>query len=356
MIKIYNGEIKTNLILFFATIAIGCSSNEEEPTLSCGIYEGEVYLKSQSEVEEFGKCNYSEITGGLGIEDRDSNSLIRDLSSLNSLTLIRGGINISNTRELKTLEGLNNAFSNETLNLSGNIKLENIDGLDKMQPNNLQISKNKALQNLDALVYDSNSVITIAINECPLLKNLNCFSNINLITHSLVITNNQGLEVLDGLQNVESVGIKLKTNDPLAVYISDNINLKNIDGLIGLRAVYRGMHIARNKSLEDIDGLSNVVTYNGDLFINDNTSLLTIDGLFQITQYKNLNINNSKIENLNGLSFVNKITGDLIIANNRSLTNFCGLKNLFENNGLEGLYNFALNAYNPYDILSDCNN
>ena len=336
-----------SLILF--SIIGGCSSNEEEPTLSCGIYEGQVYLKSQSEVEEFGKCNYTEINGGLRIEDRDSNSLITDLSSLNSLTLIRGGIDVSNTRELKTLEGLNNAFSNQVLFLSENKKLENIDGLDKMQPDNLQISKNKALQNLNALNFSTNSITTIAINECPLLKNLNCFSNITDITHYLALTNNIGLEELNGLHNVESIGIQADPNVSGygAIQIKDNPSLKTLDQLSGLTAIHKGMFIARNNSLATINGLANVATYSGNLIIRDNPNLSSVDGLSLIKDVKNLEISNTKIQDLNGLSGLEFIRYDLLIAGNPFLTDFCGLLNLVEVNGVQGLFDISFNAYNP---------
>src|SRR5690606_26650109 len=90
------------------------------------------------------------------------------------------------------------------------------------------------------------------------------------------------------------------------LYIYENSNLTNLDGLSNLTSVGGYLRISTNSSLTNLDGLSN---------------LTSVGGYLQI-------YNNSNLTNLNGLSNLTSVGADLVISYNYSLTDISGLQNI----------------------------
>lgn len=333
----------SNLLILF--ILFSCSSNSTGEPQDCGVYEGDLFLGNQEQVNDFRNCNYSKVTGGLYIT-----GAITSLSPLSSLTSIEGNfIIIENTIELKNLNGLNHAFSTANLRVTNNRKLESFDGFDKLQPKTVEIVDNPLLENIEGLGNVSDFIYTIYIDNCPLISNLNCFANVKTIANSLQILEIHGLTDLFGLEQVESIGTELGSGVCCggALELVRNDNLVSLNGLGNLNTLEEGLSLLYNKSLTNIDGLSKLSNFTGEIKIDDNPLLSSISGLSLITKTANFKINSSSITNLDGLANLSHVWGDLNIFNNSKLTDFCGLQNLVSNDGVSGLYYIGNNAYNP---------
>jgi hypothetical protein len=322
--------IKFLLLLFI----LSCNNNEDQNETEeqfCGIYVGNILLRTMTEIEEFAQCNYSEITGNLGIFDGIIQSPITSLSSLSSLKKIGGDLSLNSLSVLTTLNGLHNIESVNYLSINYTNQLENLDKIDLLQTKFIEMSNNISLKNINALDMDSDEMGLIAIYNHPVLENLQCFSNIKFIRNNLTISNNNSLIDLSGLDSLERVGTysgpnNTGPNDPTrALVIEDNRNLLSVNGLNNLREIKGDIWIYNNFFLENIDGLSNLLSIYRNLYINENTYLNNLDGL-------------------QNLSYLN---GDIQIASNPLLRRFCGLHTLFSTNGHNGSYGVGGNYFNP---------
>ena len=341
--------IKKIFKLLFLTAILGCSSDSNNEIQVCGIFEGTLVLRSQAQVNDFGKCNYTKITGSLVITDKDTNSLIEDLTPLSSLTSIEGEvIEIWKTAKLKTLNGLNNVFSNATLRISLNDSLVNFDGLNNLEPSQVELVNNQSLDNINGLTLESNSIYGIYISNCPLISNLNGFTNIKTVHNGLEISGNSGLTNLSGLHNIESIGALRGPGVCCggSLDIFSNSNLESIE-LNNLTSLFEGLTIMNNPSLLNLDGFSKLSTFTGEVEIENNIRLSSIDGLSSITKSSHFEINNTAITNLDALSNLTTVGGRFYIFNNFNLTDFCGLQNLVNNGNVTGYFRIESNAYNP---------
>lgn len=184
-----------------------------ENITSGGIYNGNVNLYSQQEVNDFGANNYSEIIGWLSINGSD----INDISSLNSITSVTGYLSISST-------GLQNTIGIENINSVGQ----------------LYISNNTLIQ--------------------P-----NLFQNITSINGNVQITNNGSLTNLDFLGNLQSIGGYL--------YLYNNISISSLNGLGSLTNIDGYLHILSNDNLLNLNGLNNIMSIGDYLSVRLNDTI-----------------------------------------------------------------------------------
>ena len=79
-------------MLFIGFLFFSCSNSDpqEDIEIFCGIFEGNVALRTPGEITQFAKCNYTEITGNLSIFDGNGENPIMSLSALSSLQRIGG--------------------------------------------------------------------------------------------------------------------------------------------------------------------------------------------------------------------------------------------------------------------------
>ena len=108
------------------------------------------------------------------------------------------------------------------------------------------------------------------------------------------------------------------------MYIRNNANLTNVDGLAALTSVGVRLIIDNNAALTNVNGLT-ALTSVGKLFIESNANLTNVDGLTALTSAASLQIdNNAALTNVNGLTALTSV-GVLRIDNNDALTNVDGL-------------------------------
>lgn len=265
------------------------------------IFQGDVTLKTQAEVETFGKNNYEIINGYLWI---GSSSNITNLSSLNSITVITGSLII----------GQNNV-------------LENLDGLNSLK-----------------------TINALGINNNPLLTNINAISNItdigmDITLYSFSINNNPKLKTLDGLSGLHYI--------PGFSNIVQNESLNSLEGLSNIIQIDYALEIISNQNLTNLSGLQ---ISKGPLYITNNNALITLAGLENLNSITDLNISsNSSLTSLEGLNNLNRVEDKLSIQNNENLTNLCAIRELVASNNVSD-YKTSGNAFNPTKTDMDNNN
>lgn len=261
-----------------------------------GVFTGDVWLRSQEDVDAFGANNYSRIDGYLYIVgDGVLGAPVSDLTPLSCLTRV-GALDITKGAEIFNLDDLSNlSVVDEYINLFSNWYLENIDGLSGIEAVSdwIQINDNDELLNLDGL------------------------SNISGNVNQLIVKQHSKLQNLDGLSGITQVNSHLT--------IKQNFVLENINGLSGLNTVGGDFILEVNLAIQDVAGLEN---------------LTSVGGNFEIW-------NNAALNNLDGLTDLMAVDGNLDITTNIVLNDFCGLRPLLLNNGLGGTYFAAGNDYNP---------
>ena len=183
-----------------------------EPAPVQKIFEGDVYLTTQQEVDDFGEEKYSEIKGKLFVGVSLGKSDIVSLENLSTLTEL-GSLDIENNELLETLDGLDNIVKiNEDLN----------------------IYKNDSLISLDALNSLSYLDGSLSIHFCNNLEILNNFNQVSEIEY-VYIANNENLKRVGGFETLQITD---------QVYIRNNDTIESVTGfsnLTNLRELYVGL-------------------------------------------------------------------------------------------------------------------
>lgn len=274
------------------------------------IFHGDVLLKTQQEVNEFGSFNYTEIDGDLTLEGINGGD-ISDLTPLSSLQIIHEDLYIARNSDLIDLTGLESITTIKfRLVLQDNPSLTNVDGL-------------SSLENIGSMGFHAGEPPSkmegaggIEIIDCNSLISLEGFSNITVLRGSIGLGRNNGLTDLHGLHNIENI---LGT-----ISIGSNDKLINLDGLSRLQEIGYSLFISENASLQNINGL-NQLTRATELAITLNQSLTNIDGL----------------ENFESVEYF------LHVYSNSSLSDLCGLQLLLANDGVGSDCLIHTNQYNP---------
>ncbi len=192
------------------------------------VYEGNVSLVSQTDVDEFASESFTKIIGDLQIGtiiiDPDNN--ITSLSQLKSITEITGDLIVYNCEKLTNFDGLKNLIK-----LGGELR------------------------------FQSN----------PELLRISGLSNLTEINEGVNITNNHKLQTFDGLSK-----LRIVRND---IFISLDHELINVDGFSGLNEIGGDLAIKFSPKLLDLNGLSNLNTVRGNLIIISNGKLDDFCGL-----------------------------------------------------------------------------
>ncbi len=357
IVKVANGAIFENASV---TITLNDLNVEE-------VYEGDVILRSQQEVNDFGVNRYTKITGSLVIGDPEEGATtdIVDLSPLQSLRRINESFQIINNPILISTAGLNIDHIGIQLEISYNSSLEKVEGLNNLTSlSDLHLYHNYALSDLSGFSQLTRIDHTLSIFYCSLMANLDWLSNLTTIGSELRISSCHALTNVDGLNNLRNFSgqnpeIKFLTNARLEnlnglqnlnttllnLNLSDNSSLLNIEGLENID-VTNYIIIFNNRDLENLRGLETVTTLLGFLSIKQNNSLSDLQGLNNLYRSGDIQIweNNSllRLEGLSNLSDISKID----IRSNTQLSDFCALQDLFSI-APQSNYLAAYNAYNP---------
>ncbi|WP_044399429.1 DUF1573 domain-containing protein [Lacinutrix sp. Hel_I_90] len=342
------------------------------------IFEGDVILRSQQEIDDFGALGYIEITGNLYIGDASSPS-ITDLTALSNLEATNG-LDIKYNPQLSSLQGLENLAIENRLVLVANNLIENYNVLSGISNtlSILQIAQHPNLNDLSAF-ENMTSLGYLFFSNNDLITDLSVFLNLTTIINKLEITNNVSLTNLDGLTNVIHVGntISISFNEQLSSYCG-LVNLIQTQGLqfisfVEMRynrynpsgasaiinqcekavadGVYDGFIRIGDTSARDYFISKNYTTIDGELAIvsgADTTGLTNT--LTNITG--DLFISSITSTDLNGLENLTAVGANIYVNNCSNLTDFCALNNVI-NSGNFNTLSVSNNAYNP--SVSDFN-
>ncbi|WP_175418959.1 receptor L domain-containing protein [Aureibaculum algae] len=311
-------------MLVTINIVISCNSDNSEDII-IEDYVGDVILKTQIEVDDFGKKEYLNIIGSLWITPEDLSD-IQNLSALKSLTCISGDLVIKFSN-LIDLSGFNNLTKIEGgLYMNSNPSLASLTGLSKLETvgtvagrDMLQIDDNNSLVNIDGLksLTTITGILWIANNSS--IANIRGVNNLSTINRHLWILNNPKLTSLEGLEKIEFLG-----ESEGHLLIDDNDSLLNLKGLENLSIIKGYIQITNNNALIDFNELANLTLVNYGVNIQDNSSLVSLDGFINL-----------------------KSAGGFTIQSNSVLADFCGLKPFLEEDTLDTQYIVNSNLYNP---------
>jgi len=145
---------KKSIITLILISIIGCDTDGTDSiNYPEKIFEGNVILKTQQEVDDFGTEHYTRITGYLEIGQIETyNGSITNINELSSLTSIDGFLRIQSLDLLDNINGLSNITQiGAFIELVGNYSLINLDGLNSITSvhGDLGIHYNTKLINLD---------------------------------------------------------------------------------------------------------------------------------------------------------------------------------------------------------------
>jgi hypothetical protein len=297
--------MKNLYLLAFICFIVSCSSDDsnsvqqQNQSTTCSentsIFQGNVTLTNQFEVNDFGAMCYSGINGVLHIESSPESIPINSLLPLSGIKEVMG-LYVINTN-VTSLEGIN--LTNQTFL-----------GV-------LSINNNQYLESLGNIVVPSS------------IGTLNFSSNHNLL-------NFIGLEELNNI----SVKLRISVNDNITSFSGFN-NIEYIESFV----------LQQENSLTNFTGLDNLKG-SGGFFIYDNYSLTNFVGLGELTYLSGISDWGLDVKyNPNLISFdglENLLQADtLVINNNVNLADYCGLDNLINNGNLESYPGVSGCAYNP---------
>ncbi|MBL4663795.1 MAG: hypothetical protein JKY22_09650 [Flavobacteriaceae bacterium] len=323
----------TYYVRVYATNTTGVAYSEELSFISTNectlnVFEGDVSLHTQAEVNAFGANEYYRITGYLDINEPISggSDFITDLTPLNNLrSVARFDVNL--THELEDFSGLENLT---------------------VIKENFEVFGNKSLLTLEGLSNVSSTIEGIGISNNDVLQNINGLSGITTLvkpaeSHTrLIVLGNPMLNNIDGLSNITSV------DESIVLLIGSSEVMTHLDGLSNISGTVQILGITGIDNLTNLNGISNITRINANFSLNNNYNLTDLTGLNHLEFIGgDLQIrNNWDLTNLDALSVLTTIGGNLAIINNE-LIDFCGLQPLLSNDGLGGNYLVTGNNFNP---------
>ncbi len=313
-------------------------------TLSCekdenSIYQGDVKLNHQKQVDSFGEFGYTEINGTLTISSTNPDPII-DLSPLKSIKKVHEDYGLGEYR-LPDCEDFGIEYvggdlwcSMSSYNLDVLMDLEYVGG--DFTISNESVYFYQGIYNLDELSSLSYIGGSISLEYCS-IENLDVFSCLTEINGDLIVRGISYLNNIDGLSNLVGINGNL--------IIDSNHELTSIEGLRNISSIAGSFYLFNN--ISEINSLQNLTQVGGDFtiiafgleHISAMSKLTSLQGSFEL-EHTDL----ASLDFIQNLSYVG---GNLDIDGNWSLTDFCGIENLIISNDLAGDYTVYFNAYNP---------
>ncbi|NWK99926.1 hypothetical protein DM790_03730 [Flavobacterium collinsii] len=289
------------------------ASNEKIETMNLEIaktdkvFKGNINLKTQKEVDDFGQNKYTYINGNLIIGDTLSSDLSKEIQNLNALSSIQkinGELLVLKLKNLESVKGLTNLEQvNGHFTISG-CELKKISGFDKLTTVNGDIT------------FGNNSG---KYTENPLIE-ISGFNNL-VKAKKIFIIGNSGLQTLDGFNQI-------KETQTVMIMNSD---IKTLNCFKNLQTVHENFSVEYSDLLTSIS-LEKLETVNGFFALNENK---TING--------NITFPNLKVIKL------------LYFFQNKSFENYCPFSRLLKENKIEKI-ELQGNKSNPSkeQIITNC--
>ena len=253
--------MKNYLLLILSLTLTSCILFEkDEDEINESEFVGDVILETQQEIDDFGANNYTSIIGKLEIGNLfESNSSVKNLNSLKSLTSVSKNLFIVNNDSLKNIDGLSNLTSiGLYLSINHNMSLQTLDGLNKLNyvGATLQVKKNDKLENIDG------------------------FMNLNIVGENIMLTENLNLKNIEGMKNVTTFNGSL--------HVAKNPSLTSLQGVNNITSVYHLM-IGHNTLITNLDALDNIKTIDaeGRIDVLNNANLMDLCGIKSIVSPDN---------------------------------------------------------------------
>lgn len=248
---------KISLFLILSSFVFGCVTDDEiDPeVLPVNIFQGNLILRTQADVNAFGAQGYDVINGALYIGDPSTEmnvpvpSDITDLSPLHTIINVTRQLEIQSNPLLTSLNGLSSLSVVSGLIVNDNENLTSLDGLTRLK----SIESNQILTGQSLFI---GGVISLLNN--PSLTSIEGLSTILPQVVSRISVNNSGLTSLKGLENITNVG---------TLQIINNDNLTTLAALEGLLGIDTTVFIFNNDMLTNYCILQTPLQNNPELSI-----------------------------------------------------------------------------------------
>lgn len=176
----YSGDITFKTNTAQSSTSIACSGNGIS-----SVYDGDVALISDQEIEEFAAKGYTQINGELCLGLCDERAIFSN--AITSLLPLSKIIAVNDFR-IKINDGLTNLKGLEQMVVSGNIRIWNVSNI----------------VNIDEMAINTNLTGTIELLGNDSLQNINGLSNVVQLGN-INILNNSSITNLDGLVSLTSL-------------------------------------------------------------------------------------------------------------------------------------------------------
>ena len=236
-----------------------CEPPTEDLRDDCFISEEDIVnVNNRDDLEPFCTSRCTKLPGGLRINGVGLDGMT-DLSVFRNVKSVDQFIAVTNTKDLRSLEGLENVESLLRLEITENERLRSLKGLENLKEVGvLEISNNPGLTSLEGL---DRLEVFFEESEAP-----------------IEIRNNDSLEELDGFPVLkEAATISIQGND----------NLKRITGFPQLERTRLGLRILQNSRLETLAGAFPEVQVVPGLTIEGNPMLPQCDAMAFVERVEN---------------------------------------------------------------------
>lgn len=309
------------------------------------IYDGDIVLLTQQEVDDFGSNNFLEITGSLTIGDNTGIvSDITNLDALSSLETVGNFLAIYNNDQLENLNGLVGITSvGGDLLIGMNDLFTEINGLGNITVigGALEIFSNDLIQNIQGLsnVTSLGGGVRIVRNEA--LASLAGFPSLTEIDGNITIRENAitSLIGLESLRNI--VGDFSILNEVLLQDMTAIQNLESVQGYFGITGT----------AITEINGFNDLSLVSGLIRISGNNQLTSVQGFSSITTCSGIQIqNNDLLVSISGFDGLETVMGDFSININGSLSSIGLLNSL---TAIEGDLSYSSNSTSDMGFLAN---
>lgn len=320
------------------------------------VFEGDVALTTQKEVDDFGSFGYTHVIGTINVSDATApaSERIVDLSNLESLVAIDGDLRFLLLYSLEKFSGLKNLTS-----VSGDLIINNvpllteINGFESLEmvEGELGFNYNDNLNQVDNFPKLT-EVGHLAIGANSSLLDIDFLKVLETVNGQIAIGSNDSLVNISGLNGVKTARY---------IIIEANPSLLNIDGFIGLEnmptdnAFLKGeIWIAHNSSLTTLNGFTNLISMNDTLTIANNQKLESFSGFIKLEDCGHLFIqNNESLVVLSNFPSLKEIKGVCYITGNTILETILGFENITRLEDIIIKFNNNLTQINAFNSLME---
>lgn len=309
-----------------------------------GVFDGDITLISQEEIDAFGLLGYNEITGDFSVFVGYQEE-ITSFTSLHSLQIIGGDLRLGVLPDIENLQGLENIT-----NVSGTLHISYL---------------GEHITSLETLSNISSEVQGLEIISSIQLESLSGLENIQIANGGdLILEGNDNLTNLDALNGnlPEIMGtFRLSPRFPGCTSCSGIPPVYQQFTDLSFLSTVQEIHFLRLRGFqgESLDGIQNIHTVDRiSVWECPNITGLTLMGAMSGNLEFLFVESNEQLNSLDGLDGIVSISNYLGVGGNEILTDFCSLTTSLSNQTPETFF-ISSNAYNPtiQDIIDgNCSN